>query len=63
MASEIVSDRHINGYQNWILTGQAKIVLAGNSTRQLEELKEKAESLGLANQLIEDAGRTEIPSG
>lgn len=63
MANEILQDRFIHGYQNWTMTGETKIVLAGDSTLQLEQLKTKAESLGLANTIIRDAGLTEIHPG
>lgn len=61
--NDIVKERFIAGYQKWIMTGETKIVLAAESTQQLEQLKEQAASLGLANQIITDAGRTEISSG
>ena len=36
---------------------------AGESTKQLEQLKERADALNLPNEIIRDAGRTEVEPG
>ncbi len=47
----------------WLMSGQKKIVLAVNSLNELLELEEKARKLNLPTMIIRDAGLTEIPSG
>ncbi|XP_015920354.1 probable peptidyl-tRNA hydrolase 2 [Parasteatoda tepidariorum] len=47
----------------WTEDGETKIVLRGNSTQHLVELERKALQLGLPTYLVQDAGRTQIPSG
>lgn len=47
-------------YNKWQIEGETKIVLKGKSTKELEELEEKANNLGLVNCTIQDAGRTEV---
>lgn len=59
----IIKDRFVSAYHQWIMNGGTKIVLAGESTKQLDALKEKADALSLPNQIIRDAGRTEIEPG
>ena len=48
---------------SWMREGQKKSVLKCASLDELLALKEKAENMGLTTALIEDAGRTQIPSG
>ncbi|KAF6770129.1 hypothetical protein AHF37_11771 [Paragonimus kellicotti] len=47
----------------WEEQGQPKIVLKSDSLKELELLSEKADSLGLVNFIIHDAGHTQVPSG
>lgn len=47
----------------WMNEGQKKVVLKANDERTLFELKNFAESAGIAAALIQDAGMTEIPPG
>ncbi|THE63471.1 peptidyl-tRNA hydrolase [Salinadaptatus halalkaliphilus] len=47
----------------WKQGGQKKIVLEGESERQLHELSEIADSDGVANALIRDAGHTQLEPG
>ncbi|OYT26410.1 MAG: aminoacyl-tRNA hydrolase [Thermoprotei archaeon ex4572_64] len=47
----------------WLISGQKKIVLAVNSLNELLELEEKARKLDLPTMIIQDAGLTEIPPG
>ena len=60
---QIVKDKFVSAYHQWIVNGATKIVLAGESTRQLDQLKEQADALNLPNEIIRDAGRTEIEPG
>lgn len=59
----IVKDRFVSAYHQWALNGGTKIVLAGDSEKQLKQLKEQADAQNLLNQIIQDAGRTEIAPG
>lgn len=47
----------------WKMNGETKIVLRGDSADHLRDLQQKAEQAQLPTVLIEDAGRTQIPSG
>ncbi|SDQ41807.1 peptidyl-tRNA hydrolase Pth2 [Natronobacterium texcoconense] len=47
----------------WKQGGQKKVVLKGESERQLHELSEIADSKGIANALIRDAGHTQLEPG
>ncbi|KAF8571272.1 hypothetical protein P879_01471 [Paragonimus westermani] len=47
----------------WEEQGQPKIVLKSDSLQELELLSEKADSLGLVNSIIHDAGHTQVAAG
>ncbi|SDC91090.1 peptidyl-tRNA hydrolase Pth2 [Natrinema hispanicum] len=47
----------------WKQGGQKKVVLKGKSERQLHELSEIADSNGIPNALIRDAGHTQLEPG
>jgi len=47
----------------WNENGSKKVALRSESVDEMNELAQKAEKLGLPNTIIQDAGRTEIPSG
>jgi PTH2 family peptidyl-tRNA hydrolase len=47
----------------WEQLGEVKVVLKGNNTVHLAELRTKATNLGLANYSVQDAGRTEVAPG
>ena len=49
--------------KEWELYGQKKVILSVEDVKELKELKQKADKLGLPNSLIIDAGRTEIKQG
>ncbi|KAL4218129.1 hypothetical protein ACF0H5_022865 [Mactra antiquata] len=48
---------------SWEQFGETKIVLKGDNAAQLKELAQKAESVGIPNYLVHDAGRTQIAAG
>ena len=47
----------------WSKFGQAKVVLKADSTQELEELEQVCQALNVPCCLVQDAGRTQIPSG
>jgi peptidyl-tRNA hydrolase, PTH2 family len=50
-------------WEGWFFEGQRKIAVKVPSEKELHELEETAEDLGLPHALIVDAGLTEIPEG
>eukprot|EP00049_Salpingoeca_infusionum_P018535 m.357691 g.357691 ORF g.357691 m.357691 type:complete len:196 (+) comp17900_c0_seq1:46-633(+) len=49
--------------RQWDSCGATKVAVKGLDTEHLELLQQVAQSQGLPNYLIRDAGRTQIPSG
>ncbi|CAH8502935.1 unnamed protein product [Schistosoma turkestanicum] len=47
----------------WEAQGQPKIVLRVENYEEMLKLSNKAESLGLVNSIIHDAGHTQVPEG
>jgi len=47
----------------WKGSGQKKVVLKGESERQLFELADRAEREGLPNAIVRDAGHTQLEPG
>ena len=47
----------------WKGSGQKKVVLKGESERQLFELADDADRAGLPNAIVRDAGHTQLDSG
>lgn len=62
-ASERTRNTNKGIWKKWMEQGGKKIILEGESAKQLLELKEIAENKRLPNSLIEDAGHTEISPG
>jgi PTH2 family peptidyl-tRNA hydrolase len=50
-------------WEGWFYEGQRKIAVKVTGEKELHELEEAAEDLGLPHALIVDAGLTEIPEG
>jgi len=50
-------------FTKWQREGGKKAVVKVENEKEFYPLKEKAEQLGIATHIIEDAGHTEIPSG
>lgn len=50
-------------FDNWMTCGQAKVVLRVDSERELYDFKAIADTQGLVNSIISDAGRTQIAPG
>ncbi|KAK7091451.1 probable peptidyl-tRNA hydrolase 2 [Littorina saxatilis] len=47
----------------WEQFGETKIVVRGETTKQLQQLAEKAQSAGLPHYLVHDAGHTQVAPG
>ncbi|MDG6928541.1 MAG: peptidyl-tRNA hydrolase [Nitrososphaerota archaeon] len=47
-------------FESWTREGQAKIVVRGGTEREMYELKERAEELGLPTAVIVDRGLTQV---
>jgi PTH2 family peptidyl-tRNA hydrolase len=54
---------HKQWWESWFYEGQRKIAVKVPTEKELYELEEAAEDLGLPHALIVDAGLTEIPEG
>ncbi len=50
-------------FKEWLREGQKKIVIKVENEAALIELKRKIELLGIVNELVNDAGRTQIAPG
>lgn len=50
-------------FEKWVLFGQKKIVVKVDSIKELHELKKKAVSYKIPNELIRDAGLTQLKPG
>lgn len=50
-------------FDNWTLSGQAKVVLRVDSEQELFDFKAIADAQGITNSIIRDAGRTQIEPG
>jgi len=62
-AAEAARQRKPGWYEGWKSEGQAKIVLKVDSEEVLNELFQKAKSVGLPASLIQDRGLTQIEPG
>ena len=50
-------------WEAWLFEGQRKIAVKVKDEKELRELEQAAEEVGLPHALIIDAGLTEIPAG
>jgi len=55
--------RHKKWWESWLHEGQKKVALKVPSEKELSELEDAADDLGLPHALIADRGLTEIPEG
>jgi PTH2 family peptidyl-tRNA hydrolase len=54
---------HKKWWEAWLYEGQRKIAVKVPTEKELHELEEAADSLGLPHALIVDRGLTQIPEG
>ncbi len=54
---------HERWFKAWYKEGQKKVVVKGGSLKDLYELKNVAEGLGLSTSIVQDAGKTEVEPG
>ena len=50
-------------FREWISEGQKKVVIRVDNEAALIELKRKIESMGIVNELVSDAGHTQVEPG
>jgi len=62
-ASETTKRIQTKHWRRWRDEGAKKVALEAESLEELEALAMKAEELDLVNELIQDAGHTEVPPG
>jgi peptidyl-tRNA hydrolase, PTH2 family len=62
-SSQEAYQRHKKWWEAWLYEGQKKVALKVPSEKELSELEEAADQLGLPHALIIDRGLTEIPEG
>jgi peptidyl-tRNA hydrolase, PTH2 family len=62
-AAEAAQQRKPGWYSGWKAEGQAKIVLKVESEEELNQLFQKAKSVGLPASLIQDRGLTQVEPG
>jgi PTH2 family peptidyl-tRNA hydrolase len=55
--------RHRGWWDSWLFEGQRKVAVKVKDEKELLELEEAANDLGLPNALIVDRGLTEVPPG
>ena len=61
VASLLVTDA--SSLQAWLKIGMPKLVLAGNSEKEIVKCYEKAKVENIATHLVRDAGKTVVASG
>jgi PTH2 family peptidyl-tRNA hydrolase len=55
--------RHEKWYRAWMAEGQRKVAVQVADLGHLQEVAGKAKGLGLACEVVQDAGLTEVPAG
>ena len=63
LGAERVLELHPDWYNEWVRSGQEKVVVKVSSLKQLEQVKRHAISLGLPWSEVTDAGHTQISPG
>jgi PTH2 family peptidyl-tRNA hydrolase len=58
-----LAGRGSGDFAAWLRDGQPKVVLRVPSGAQLEEIARQARAAGLPVEVIQDAGRTQLPGG
>lgn len=59
-AAERARNEHKEWLKAWLAEGQKKVVVKA-SDEELKELRGRASELGIPNEIIQDAGLTELP--
>lgn len=62
-AVEKARREHREWYAAWFGEGQKKVVVKVSGEDELRKIQKKAEEVKLPNELIQDAGLTELPPG
>jgi peptidyl-tRNA hydrolase, PTH2 family len=62
-AAQDAFEHHKKWWEGWLYEGQKKVALKVVSEKELGQLEEAADELGLPHSLIVDRGLTEIPAG
>jgi PTH2 family peptidyl-tRNA hydrolase len=62
-AAQDAFNHHKKWYEAWLYEGQKKVAVKVQTEKELCELEEAAEDLGLPHALIIDRGLTQIPEG
>ncbi len=62
-AAEVAMRRAEEWYREWKRAGEKKVVLRGESLRQLQEVYARASAMGLPCFIVRDAGLTQLPPG
>ena len=63
LGAERVRELHPDWYNEWVSSGQEKVVVKVTSLKQFEQVKRHATSLGLPWSEVTDAGHTQISPG
>ena len=61
--AEETRKRHPDWWNHWLNEGQCKVVVKVNSEGELEDIRRKAEQLGLPSAIIHDKGLTQVDPG
>jgi PTH2 family peptidyl-tRNA hydrolase len=62
-AAQEAYQRHKKWWEAWMYEGQKKVAVKVADEKELGELEEAADQLGLPHALIVDRGLTEVPEG
>ncbi len=62
-AAQAAHEQHKRWWEAWMYEGMRKIAVKVPSEKELSELEEAADKMGLPHALIVDRGLTEVPEG